>query len=169
MAWTEAPLTLKGLFKQRLRWTYGNIQTLYKHRSMLFNPKFGALGMLTMPYALISVLVPLIFMPLALGVAMLSLARGEWQAIALFSAFVATTHMVVSVVAVVMVRESPLHLLIVPIYRLIYEPLRAYVVFGSVIRALRGSAVGWYKPQRTNSASLPSPAAASRHLSPTSA
>ena len=169
VAWTEAPLTLKGLFKQRLRWTYGNIQTLYKHRSMLFNPKFGALGMLTMPYALISVLVPLIFMPLAAGVAALSLARGEWQAIALFSAFVATTHMVVSVVAVVMVRESPLHLLIVPIYRLIYEPLRAYVVFGSVIRALRGSAVGWYKPQRTNSATLPAPAAAPRHLSPTSA
>ncbi len=154
VAWTEAPLTFRGLFKQRLRWTYGNFQTLYKHRGMLFNPKFGALGMLTMPYALISVLVPLLFMPLTVVVAIFSLSRGEWQALAIFSAFVAATHMLISVVAVLMVRENPLHLLMVPIYRLIYEPLRAYVVFGSALRALRGTAVGWYKPERTNSVVL---------------
>ncbi|GAC1599403.1 MAG: hypothetical protein NVS3B6_08630 [Pseudarthrobacter sp.] len=155
VAWTEAPLTVKGLFKQRLRWTYGNIQTLYKHRKMLFNPKYGALGMLTMPYALVSVLVPLIFMPLTVIVAINSLIHGEWEAIAIFSAFVAATHMLISVVAILMVRESVLHLLMVPIYRLIYEPLRAYVVFGSALLALRGTAVGWYKPERTNSVTLP--------------
>jgi poly-beta-1,6 N-acetyl-D-glucosamine synthase len=155
VAWTEAPMTVRGLFKQRLRWTYGNVQTLYKHRSMLFNLKYGALGLLTMPYALISMLVPLIFMPLTVLVAAASLARGEWQAVAIFSAFVATTHMFISIVAVLMVRESPLHLLMVPIYRLIYEPLRAYVVFGSALQAMRGCAVGWYKPQRTNSVLLP--------------
>lgn len=155
VAWTEAPMTVRGLFKQRLRWTYGNIQTLYKHRSMLCNPRYGALGMLTMPYALISVLVPLIFMPLTVVVAVSSLARGEWKAVAIFSVFVASTHMLISIVAVLMVRESLLHLLIVPFYRLIYEPLRAYVVFGSVVQALRGSAVGWYRPERTNSVLLP--------------
>jgi poly-beta-1,6 N-acetyl-D-glucosamine synthase len=154
VAWTEAPLTVRGLFKQRLRWTYGNIQTLYKHRGMIFNPKYGALGMLTMPYALISVLVPLVFMPLTVIVAVISLSQGEWQAIAIFSAFVAATHMLISIVAVLMVHENLLHLLMVPIYRLIYEPLRAYVVFGSALQALRGSAVGWYRPERTNSVDL---------------
>jgi hypothetical protein len=59
----------RGLFKQRLRRTYGNIQTLYKHRGMLLNRHYGALGLLTMPYALLSVLVPLVFMPLTLIVA----------------------------------------------------------------------------------------------------
>jgi biofilm PGA synthesis N-glycosyltransferase PgaC len=62
--------------------------------------------------------------------------------------------MLISIVAVLMVRESLLHLLMVPVYRLIYEPLRAYVVFGSAIQALRGSAVGWYKPERTNSVTV---------------
>ena len=155
VAWTEAPMTVRGLFKQRLRWTYGNIQTLYKHRHMLFNPRFGALGLLTMPYALISVLVPLVFMPLTVLVAVTSLARGEWQAVALFSLFVVATHMLISIVAIVMVGESPMHLLVVPIYRLIYEPLRAYVLFGSMILALRGTAVGWYRPERTNSVLMP--------------
>lgn len=166
VAWTEAPMTVAGLFKQRLRWTYGNIQTLYKHRSMLFNLRYGALGVLTMPYALISVLVPLIFMPLTVLVAITSLARGEWQAVAMFSVFVAATHMLISIVAVLMVHESPLHLLIVPIYRLIYEPLRAYVVFGSAIQAIRGSAVGWYKPERTNSVLMPVTAGHVARLTP---
>ncbi|MET1085806.1 MAG: glycosyltransferase, partial [Arthrobacter sp.] len=168
VAWTEAPLTLRGLFKQRLRWTYGNIQTLYKHRSMLFNPKYGALGMLTMPYALISVLVPLVFMPLTVIVAFVSLSRGEWQALAIFSAFVAASHMLISIVAVVMVKENLLHLLMVPFYRLIYEPLRAYVVFGSAFRMLKGSAVGWYRPERTNSVAIPVLRRKTGPLTPTS-
>ncbi|MFS0718888.1 bifunctional polysaccharide deacetylase/glycosyltransferase family 2 protein [Arthrobacter sp. 1P04PC] len=155
VAWTEAPMTIKGLFRQRLRWTNGNIQSMYKHRSMLFNPRYGALGMLSMPYALISVLVPLIFMPVTLVVAVSSLARGEWQAIAVFAAFVAAIHMIISAVAVFMVREDPIHFLLVPVYRIIYEPLRAYVLFGSLMLALKGRAVGWYKPERTNSVLMP--------------
>jgi biofilm PGA synthesis N-glycosyltransferase PgaC len=57
-------------------------------------------------------------------------------------------------VAVIIVREDPSHLLMVPIYRLIYEPLRAYVIFGATIQALRGRVVGWYRPERTNSVLL---------------
>lgn len=148
-------MTVRGLAKQRLRWTYGNIQTIYKHRSMLFNPRYGALGILTLPYAMISILVPLLFMPMTVIVAATNLAHGEWQAIALFAAFVAITHMIISIVAVIMVRESPMHLLMVPVYRLIYEPLRAYVIFGATLWALKGGTVGWYKPERTNSVLLP--------------
>ena len=94
-------------------------------------------------------------MPLTVAVAVTSLARGEWQAVALFSLFVVATHMLISIVAIAMVGESPTHLLVVPIYRLIYEPLRAYVLFGSAILALRGTAVGWYRPERTNSVLMP--------------
>ncbi|WP_307857492.1 bifunctional polysaccharide deacetylase/glycosyltransferase family 2 protein [Paenarthrobacter sp. DKR-5] len=160
VAWTEAPMTVKAFAKQRLRWTYGNIQALYKHRGMLFRSRYGVLGLVTLPYALISVVVPLIFMPMTFIVAGISLAHGEWQAIAIFAAFVAATHLLISLVAVIMVRESFLHLLIVPLYRLIYEPLRFYVVYGSIVQALRGRAVGWYRPERTNSVLMPAGAGA---------
>lgn len=158
IAWTEAPMTITGLAKQRLRWTYGNIQTIYKHRAMILNPHYGALGLLSLPYALLSVLVPLVFMPMTLVVAAANLAAGEWQAIAIFAVFVAATHLIISTVAIIMVREDPRHMLMVPIYRLIYEPLRAYVIFGATFQALRGHVVGWYKPERTNSVLLPLPA-----------
>lgn len=154
VAWTEAPMTVAGLARQRLRWTYGNIQTIYKHRGMICNARYGALGLLTLPYALLSVIVPLIFMPMTIVVAAVDLYRGEWQAIAVFAVFVAGTHMIISIVAVIMVREAPSHLLMVPIYRLIYEPLRAYVIFGATLQALRGRVVGWYRPERTNSVLL---------------
>ncbi|WP_253905234.1 bifunctional polysaccharide deacetylase/glycosyltransferase family 2 protein [Arthrobacter sp. H14] len=155
VAWTEAPMTVRGLAKQRLRWTYGNLQALYKHRSMIMRPKYGVLGLIALPYALLATLIPLVFMPLTVIVAGISLANGQWESIAAFAAFVAITHMVISIVAVVMVRERAWHLLIVPIYRLIYEPLRAYLLYASLAQALKGRVVGWYKPERTNSVTAP--------------
>jgi hypothetical protein len=44
VAFTEAPETLATLAKQRFRWAYGTMQCLWKHRDMVLNPRFGALG-----------------------------------------------------------------------------------------------------------------------------
>ena len=51
--WTEAPTTLKILGSQRARWQRGLMQTLWAHRKMWFNPKYGAAGMLAIPYMLL--------------------------------------------------------------------------------------------------------------------
>ncbi|MFO7673442.1 MAG: glycosyltransferase [Lutibacter sp.] len=50
LCWTEAPDTYKTLISQRNRWTRGTIETLRKHRKVGFNPKYGALGLLSYPY-----------------------------------------------------------------------------------------------------------------------
>lgn len=47
--WTEAPATLAGLRNQRARWQQGALETLQRHRSMIFNPRYGRIGMLAMP------------------------------------------------------------------------------------------------------------------------
>ena len=49
IAYTEAPDTIQGLAKQRFRWSYGTLQCMWKHRSALFNKKYGALGFVAMP------------------------------------------------------------------------------------------------------------------------
>ncbi len=51
--WTEAPVTLKVLAAQRTRWQRGLMQSLWAHRKMWFNPKYGAAGMLAIPYMLL--------------------------------------------------------------------------------------------------------------------
>ena len=51
--WTEVPPTLKVLYRQRVRWGHGLIQTFVRHRRFLFNWKYRQLGMVTLPYVLI--------------------------------------------------------------------------------------------------------------------
>ena len=50
LCWTEVPTNLKMLMRQRDRWTRGNMETLFIHRKIFFNPKFGKLGLLAYPY-----------------------------------------------------------------------------------------------------------------------
>lgn len=53
ICWTQAPEKLGDLKKQRKRWHLGLFQSLYKHRKMLFNPKFGAVGYISYMYFLV--------------------------------------------------------------------------------------------------------------------
>jgi len=50
LCWTEVPEDLKILVNQRDRWARGNLETLYKHKDMFFNSKYGRLGLLSYPY-----------------------------------------------------------------------------------------------------------------------
>jgi cellulose synthase/poly-beta-1,6-N-acetylglucosamine synthase-like glycosyltransferase len=50
VCWTQAPEKLKDLRTQRRRWQIGLIDSLFRHKKMLFNPKYGLIGMLATPY-----------------------------------------------------------------------------------------------------------------------
>lgn len=53
LCWTEAPQDIKSLLKQRNRWTRGTFETLWIHRKMMFNNRYGNLGYLSMPFWLL--------------------------------------------------------------------------------------------------------------------
>ncbi len=50
LCWTEVPEDMATFLNQRDRWARGNLETLYKHKDMLFNSKFGRLGLISYPY-----------------------------------------------------------------------------------------------------------------------
>jgi len=50
VCWTEVPEDFRGLGRQRNRWQRGLLETLWRHRSMCFNPKYGRIGLFSMPY-----------------------------------------------------------------------------------------------------------------------
>ncbi len=50
VAWTEVPSDLRTLGRQRERWHRGLILTMARHRSMMFNPRYGAVGTLMFPF-----------------------------------------------------------------------------------------------------------------------
>jgi len=49
VCWTEAPEDFKFLSNQRTRWQRGSLECLSRHRKMIFNPRYGRLGMMTLP------------------------------------------------------------------------------------------------------------------------
>lgn len=50
VCWTEAPQSYQYLRKQRIRWQKGLLESLWKHRRMSFNPKYGKIGLVSLPY-----------------------------------------------------------------------------------------------------------------------
>jgi cellulose synthase/poly-beta-1,6-N-acetylglucosamine synthase-like glycosyltransferase len=50
LCWTEAPSSVKILGRQRNRWMRGTIDTLFLHKDLFFNPKYGVMGMFSHPY-----------------------------------------------------------------------------------------------------------------------
>ena len=52
VCWTEVPTNFGDLARQRARWHRGLIQTLWSERRMLFNPRYGRVGLFVMPYFL---------------------------------------------------------------------------------------------------------------------
>jgi cellulose synthase/poly-beta-1,6-N-acetylglucosamine synthase-like glycosyltransferase len=50
VCWTEVPQSLKILRRQRMRWQRGTVESLWRHREMLLNPRFGVVGLFSFPY-----------------------------------------------------------------------------------------------------------------------
>ena len=50
ICWTEVPSDLKTLLGQRSRWHRGLWTNLWRHKDMLFNPRYGRLGMFAVPF-----------------------------------------------------------------------------------------------------------------------
>lgn len=61
VCWTEAPESLGVLRSQRIRWQRGLFETLWSHRKMMMNPKYGSIGLFSMPYFLLVELLGAVF------------------------------------------------------------------------------------------------------------
>ena len=61
VAWTEVPETAKVLGRQRDRWHRGLADVLWRHKKMLFNPRYGVTGLFVFPYyAFVELIAPVI-------------------------------------------------------------------------------------------------------------
>lgn len=61
VAWTEVPESLRVLGRQRDRWHRGLSDALWRHRRLLFNPRYGAMGLVGCPYfVFVELLAPIV-------------------------------------------------------------------------------------------------------------
>lgn len=165
---TEVPQTLRHFLRQRLRWTFGMMQTAWKHRRATREGRpvglvsipdlwiFGiGLGLLA-PVADLIVLGVLfdLLVDVALGQPVLS----HPLPVAILWGYVAlpAVDLLTALAAFRLDRhESPALLLLVPFQRLLYRPLLYVTVWRAVLRALSGRLASWGRIIRLGTVRLP--------------
>jgi cellulose synthase/poly-beta-1,6-N-acetylglucosamine synthase-like glycosyltransferase/peptidoglycan/xylan/chitin deacetylase (PgdA/CDA1 family) len=149
VAWTEAPASLKQLWRQRYRWCYGTMQAMWKHRrSLVERGAAGRLGRRGLAYLLLfQVALPLcacmvdvygvyglLFLPPAKVAAV-------WAGFTLLQ--VATAAYALRLDGE---RYGPLWTL--PFQQVVYRQLMYLVVIQSTVMALAGDRLRWHRMVR---------------------
>lgn len=154
---TEAPDTLRGFMKQRLRWTFGMMQTAWKHRHATREGR--AVGLFSIPdlwlfgvfLALLAPIADLMFFRAALDVLMdAALGRPILQtpgSLPILAGYLALPmiDVITAFVAFGFERRPPWLVLLIPVQRLFYRPLLYITVYRATWRAITGRFVAWGK------------------------
>jgi cellulose synthase/poly-beta-1,6-N-acetylglucosamine synthase-like glycosyltransferase len=74
--YTVGPANTKGLFKQRLRWTYGFLNNARDYRHLFFTPRYGDLSLIMMPSAIFFLIGSLILFGTLISSTGKSVAKG---------------------------------------------------------------------------------------------
>jgi len=163
IAWTEAPETPGVLIRQRFRWTFGTLQSFWKHSDTLFRPKYGTLGLIALPnifvfqllLPLISPVIDLLFTGsvIAWGLAQYHIVRlpllsatatADLERSVLFFLGFLLIDMLTCVLAFALEKKEDWTLLVpVLLQRFYYRQLMYVVLFRSVKEAVSGRPVGW--------------------------
>lgn len=151
IAWTEAPETVATLARQRFRWAYGTLQCLWKHRDMIFNWQYRALGWFSLPSVWFFQIILVAITPMVDLFLLASLPFGAWSAVLPFVVVFLTMDVVLATLACIIERESIFVAWRILPMRLIYRPMLSYVVWKAILRAVKGALVGWGKLERTAS------------------
>ncbi len=171
VAWTEVPATRRVLRLQRRRWHRGLAEILIRHRRMLLRPRYGVVGLITMPWFLLFELLSPVVEVLGLAfffLLLVFLGVEQWidtdvdlvnppvllmmiTASVLFSVFVTLVALLAEEISFRRYRGLP------DLFRAIYaaveenvgyRQLNAWWRLGGIIEVLRGRAHHWGDMQR---------------------
>src|SRR5215471_7304309 len=151
IAWTEAPETVRALTRQRSRWAYGTLQCLWKHRDMVFNWNYRALGWFSLPNIWFFQIILVAVTPMVDLFLLASLPFGMWRAVLPFIIIFLAMDVLLATLACMLEREPLLRAWRILPMRLIYRPMLSYCIWKAILRAIKGAWVSWGKLERTAS------------------
>jgi cellulose synthase/poly-beta-1,6-N-acetylglucosamine synthase-like glycosyltransferase len=155
VAWTEAPASLGGLWRQRYRWCYGTLQAIWKHRRAM--REGSPLGRRGLPYLLafqvaLPILAPLVDLFALYGLIFLDPAPvlAFWLGFTILQVGIA-------VYALRLDGESLRPVWVLPLQQFVYRQLMYLVVIQSMVTAAVGVALPWQRVERTGTAGEAAP------------
>jgi cellulose synthase/poly-beta-1,6-N-acetylglucosamine synthase-like glycosyltransferase/peptidoglycan/xylan/chitin deacetylase (PgdA/CDA1 family) len=149
IAWTEAPASLRQLWRQRYRWCYGTMQSMWKHRRALAERgASGRFGRRCLTYlALFHVLLPLIAPVVDLAMIYGFLFLSPLKVAAFWLAFT-LLQLLACGYALRLDHERLRTLWVLPLQQVVYRQLLYLVTVQSVITALLGTRQRWQPIRR---------------------
>jgi cellulose synthase/poly-beta-1,6-N-acetylglucosamine synthase-like glycosyltransferase len=150
VAWTEAPATLRQLWRQRYRWCYGTMQAIWKHRRALvqWGPA-GRLGRRGLGYLLLFQLLLPLCAPMVDVFAIYGLLfLPPVEVAAVWIGFTAA-HVATAAYALHLDGERYGPLWSLPLQQIVYRQLMYLVVVQSTVMALVGGRLRWHRMVRT--------------------
>jgi cellulose synthase/poly-beta-1,6-N-acetylglucosamine synthase-like glycosyltransferase len=146
IAHTEAPGSLRGLWRQRVRWTHGTLQSVYKHRAALRGE--GHIGRRGLPYLLTQQVVGGVLAPSLDVLAIYGLLTlGVLPTVGALVAYNALT-LALAVYAFRLDGESLRPLWGLPAQQFAARQLLCLVLLRSALRALSGARPEWQRSVR---------------------
>lgn len=154
IAMTEAPEKMEQFLKQRFRWSFGVMQTFYKHRDACFNVQYKGLGLVALPNILIfQILLPL-FSPLADLLMLAGLFTGNAERIGFYYLIFQLVDLAGAIIAFSFERQNIMKLWMLIPQRFTYRWLMYYILFKALSKAMKGELQGWGVLKRTGNVTM---------------
>jgi cellulose synthase/poly-beta-1,6-N-acetylglucosamine synthase-like glycosyltransferase len=155
---TEGPDSVRKLVAQRERWQRVILETCWANKRMWFNPRYGTVGMLGVPFYVVSEIVAPIFEVLAIATLVAGGVTGliAWSDFAVFTLLVAFANSALTTAALLMqdrearaYRSSGIAWLfaLMPVELLVYRPIMGWARIKGTWRFLRRDRA-WHKFER---------------------
>jgi cellulose synthase/poly-beta-1,6-N-acetylglucosamine synthase-like glycosyltransferase/peptidoglycan/xylan/chitin deacetylase (PgdA/CDA1 family)/spore germination protein YaaH len=151
LALTEAPETLKMFLKQRARWTFGMMQSFWKHRDLLFSFKKANIGWVALPNLLIFNFIIPLFSPLVDILFIVGLFTHDSAQYVFFYMLYYFIDCLIASLAYHYDHQkfTPKKALYLFVQRFIYRQLLFFVLFKAYNKAIKGELVSWGVLKRT--------------------
>lgn len=153
LAFTEAPETLKMLLKQRFRWTFGIMQSFWKHHDRMFVRKTPNLGWIVLPNMLVFQLILPLLSPLVDITLLFSFFLPKAGIIVILYFAYYLLDLIISAIAFrfdgeKLTLRNAFNLFL---QRILYRQLLWYVLVKGYLRAIKGELAAWGILKRTGS------------------
>lgn len=156
ISYTEVPETMNQFLKQRFRWSFGIIQSFWKHRKALFRRKHKNFGLIALPNILIFQIILPFLSPLADLILIISLLfasvgiiPASFDKIILYYLIFMLVDIIGAAIAFYFEKEDYRKLIWLIPQKLIYRQLMYYVLLKSFRKAIKGELQGWGILNRT--------------------
>ncbi len=153
---TEAPESVAALIKQRFRWSFGVLQTIWKHRHAA--TRSGAatrrVGLLLIPTVFISHFATPLFGPATTVAAAFAIYLGYWAAILPYAIATLVADAALTVFGLRLDRAPAKLAYDWIVFRTFYRWILFVALVRAAYAALRGGAVGWGKLVRKGTVRL---------------